>query len=568
MYIQRVVIENFRCFRNIEVNLSKLSLLIGENDAGKSNFIEALSLPLSTNGLEYAKKRLSVSDINIQCIQNFYSSILNKEKDEDILKKIPKVSVMLQFTDPQDFYEDEILSKWLITYDNKDTFQIRYDFKPKNDVDFLNIVKTQLSEKNSTSDIKWFTLPIELYEFQVVTVNNEKALSFSELKHISINSIGAERDDFSDSTALRSNSLLTKLLISTLKDDDKNKINTAYSDFFSQIEKTNVFKEVLSVGDDFENIKNFVNEIECIPNLPNLRNILSNITLAYGQEFLYQKGLGERNLVYMFLLFTYYKTVSKSFNLCCIEEPEAHLSVNNLRVATDFISKSLAKSNSMLQCILTTHNPAVINKLKINNVVVFTDDKAISLTSTGHELTNYLRKRPNFDILKLLFAEKVLLVEGPTEEMLINAYLSKDESILNNIEVLSVGQKGFRTFLDIWLKLNLDNANKKIGVVRDFDDQIQAKQDHDEYDKKNSNVTIRTTERYTLEDDLVNTGNNLKILSKLFELDENIGTVVDFIKNAKTEGMLTICEAMLKDKDPIAIELPKHLSEIIKELQC
>ncbi|HCD3191569.1 TPA: AAA family ATPase, partial [Klebsiella oxytoca] len=154
-----------------------------------------------------------------------------------------------------------------------------------------------------------------------------------------------------------------------------------------------------------------------IPNLPNLKNILSNITLSYGQEFLYQKGLGERNLVFIFLFFAYFKSTSKEFNLCCVEEPEAHLGVNKLRSTIDFIQKSISESNGLLQTIVTTHNPSIINKLKIDNVIAFSGSNAVSLSSFGTELNDYLRKRPNFDILKLIYADKIILVEGPSEEI-------------------------------------------------------------------------------------------------------------------------------------------------------
>ncbi|MGO4276665.1 hypothetical protein AB4Z22_43725, partial [Paenibacillus sp. TAF58] len=64
-------------------------------------------------------------------------------------------------------------------------------------------------------------------------------------------------------------------------------------------------------------------------------------------------------------------------------------------------------------------------------------------------------------------------------------------------------------FLDIWLVLNSGNSNKKIGIVRDFDNQPNAKQQHDEYDEKHGNIFVRTTVGYTFEDDLVSAGQNV-----------------------------------------------------------
>ena len=99
-----------------------------------------------------------------------------------------------------------------------------------------------------------------------------------------------------------------------------------------------------------------------------------------------------------------------------------------------------------MQLLITSHNPKVINKLKLNNVIILKNNKAISLNNVNAELVNYLAKRPNFDILKILFATRLILVEGSTEEMFINTMLDKDIGILNEIEVIAIGQKGYKIF--------------------------------------------------------------------------------------------------------------------------
>ncbi|MFL7024545.1 ATP-dependent endonuclease [Enterovibrio norvegicus] len=561
MYIQKVVINNYRSFRDFKAQLQKLTIVIGENDTGKTNFFTALSLPLSGNLIDFNQKRLSVSDINKDAVIDFLTSVVNDDTEENQLKKIPKVSVTVEFADPKNAYETALLAKWIVADGDKETYKIRYDFKPKDDKDLLEVVKKSLAGK-TLDDINWFTLPVELYDYQIVSVNNEKPIAYSDLKHVSVHSINAERDDFSESSSMKSNSIFTKLLMNTLKDDDKGQINTAYSEFFSAIEKTETFDKVIGTNDDFENYDSIIKQLECTPNLPNLKNILSNITLKYGNEFLYQKGLGQRNLIYILILFAYYKSCGDTFNLCCIEEPEAHLSVNNLRLVRDFIEKSSSNSGSLVQTIISTHNPSIINKLKISNVLAFTGEKAISLSDTPTKLVDYLRKRPNFDILKLLFANKVILVEGPTEEMLISTYLSKQPA-LNDIDIIPIGQRGYATFLDIWLALNKDNQNKKIGVVRDYDNSDAAKAKHDAYDTANTNVTVRTTTNYTLEIDLVEAEDNLALLNGLFEMEGDLTTVSDHMINGKTARMLDVCDAMVDEENPLDIKLPAHIAEVI-----
>lgn len=563
MYIKKVTINNYRNFQSFEALLQKLTIVIGENDTGKTNFFSALSLPLSGNQIDFNQKRLNISDINKDSILEFFASIMDEESEDEQLSKIPKVLVTIEFVDPQNSYETALLAKWIVADGGKESYKIRYEFKPKNDNDLLELTRKLLAGK-AIDEVNWFILPIELYDYQIVSVNNEKVISFSDLKNVSIHNINAERDDFSESSSMKSNSIFTKLLMNTLGEEDKSEINTAYSEFFTAIEQTDTFDKIIGNNPDFENYNDIVEKLECIPNLPNLKNILSNITLRYGNEFLYQKGLGQRNLIYILILFAYYKSCGDTFNLCCIEEPEAHLSVNNLRLVRDFIEKSSSNSSTLVQTIISTHNPTIINKLQISNVLAFTGDKAINLAGAPEKLVDYLRKRPNFDILKLLFANKVILVEGTTEEMLISTFLSKEATVLNDVEVIAIGQRGYTNFLDIWLALNKGNNNKKIGVIRDYDNSDTAKEKHDAYDLSNSNVTVRTTRNYTLEIDLVETDGNLELLNTLFGMAGNIKEVSDYMISGKAARMLDICDAMVAKEKPLDIKLPAHIAEVIE----
>ena len=564
MFIRTVKIENYRAFQNFEIKLSPLSLIVGENEAGKTNLFDALALPLNSNDISFNKKRLSVSDINRKAINEFYQAIINRKEDNEIKALIPKVRVEVEFTDPKNIIEEGVIGKWIIGDEADDSYKIRYDFRPKDIDGFVKAAKDLLKGIEDIKDTRWFNLPIELYDYDVTQSNNGLKVSYSDLRLIAINSINAERDDFSESNTQKSNDILTKMLISSLEDSDKAKINSAYTSFFDAIESTETFKKIVTPDPDFENFfDELIDKLECIPNLPNLKSILSNITLKSGESYLYQRGLGYRNLVYIYLLFEFFSGNKNVLNLCCIEEPEAHLSVNNLRFATDFIYKSTQKSESSLQTIISSHSPQVINKLELTNVIVLSGNNAIHLTDSDKHLTNYLRKRPNFDILKLLLSNKTVLVEGTTEEMLINAILYRNNGNVSSLEVISIEQTGFTVFMDVWLQVNKGNVNKRISIIRDYDNNDSTKDKHQKYDIDNDNIRVRTTTKYTLEDDLAEADGNLDRLNKLFKKNYNTSDeMAEFMKKSKAERMLTIADSILdKKKDPIT--LPKHIQEAL-----
>ncbi|PHM39014.1 conjugal transfer protein [Xenorhabdus mauleonii] len=565
MYIRKVEIQNFRAFKEFEIILSNLSLIIGENEAGKTNLFDALSLPLNSNDISFNQKRLSVSDINRQSIIDFYTAILSNKPDTEIKSLIPKVLIKIEFTAPQGAVEEQVLSKWLTQDESGQSYCVQYSFRPKDEKEFIENAKEILNEVTDIKDTHWFSLPIEHYDYDITSTNNGKKVSYSDLKHIAINSINAERDDFSDNSTQKSNGILTKMLVNSLASTDKSLINSSYSAFFDSIENTDTFKKIVKPDPEFKNFFDHLDKLECIPNLPNLKSILSNITLKSGESYLYQRGLGYRNLVYIFLLFEFFKSNSYVFNLCCIEEPEAHLSINNLRFVTDFIYKSTKGKKSSLQTLVSSHSPLVINKLELSNVIVLSDSKAIQLKDSSNELSNYLRKRPNFDILKLLFSDRTILVEGPTEEMLINSILCNDNENINRVEVISIGQKGYKTFMDIWLQVNKNNSQKKLGIIRDYDNQYNAKAEHDRYDDDNDNIIVRTTEKYTLEDDLVSAGNNLTSLQTIFgRKTDNDEKMVKFLKDGKAECMLRICDAIFQKDKTQNITLPKHIQDVLE----
>ncbi|MFR5525461.1 DUF2813 domain-containing protein [Holdemania filiformis] len=568
MYIKNIHIENFRNFQYIDIPLNQFTIIIGENDTGKSNLLDAIRLVLNNNGLQYFSRSLSITDINEESVERFQNylqenakEISEKLEDKDFMKsvykKIPIVKVKITFVDAKTEYQKQLLKDWInLSEDDEICFEVEYAYAPCKLRDFIEECLF-LQDK-----VENFMIPVEKYEYRIYSVNNSKSINKDKVKNFNISIINAERDTFSESDKQYSYKLVSSLIERSITKEDRAQIEDSYNKFFDEIQDIKSFKKIfekIQENKKFENLKDFIDEIQLIPNFPNLKNIFTNINIGYGEEFLYQKGLGTRNFMYLILLFSYFQNNDKTFDFLCIEEPEAHLCVNNFNLVLDFIKKSVEVKNDFMQLLITSHNPKVINKLKLNNVVVLKNGKAISLKQVDDKLVNYLAKRPNFDILKILFAKRLILVEGPTEEMFINTFLDKEVESLNEIEVIAIGQKGYKTFLDIWLQIHKEDSTSCIGVVRDFDNQPNAKQEHQTYDDENENIFVRTTEGYTLEDDLAATGKNETVIKDYFETQE---AASKFLKDSKADNMRRLCEAIAENE--IIIELPKHIGEIIE----
>ena len=157
-----------------------------------------------------------------------------------------------------------------------------------------------------------------------------------------------------------------------------------------------------------------------------IRVIIENITLSYGSDMLFQRGLGTRNLIFLLTLYSYFlNDTFKRFNLVCIEEPESHLDISNLKIAIEFFQKAQGK-NTLTQLVISTHSNQIMNKLKLTNVILLLDnDCAVDLSNIDPELVYYLAKRENFDTLNMFYASKLIMVEGATEEIYINSLLQR-----------------------------------------------------------------------------------------------------------------------------------------------
>lgn len=110
MYISTIYIENFRNFRIIDIPLKAFSIIIGENDSGKSNLLDAIRLVLYNNSLNYYSKVLSITDFNKEIVNEFYDYLKSNRLEinqkigdsqymKKIYEKIPVVCIKITFLD-------------------------------------------------------------------------------------------------------------------------------------------------------------------------------------------------------------------------------------------------------------------------------------------------------------------------------------------------------------------------------------------------------------------------------------------------------------------------------------
>ncbi|AXJ09700.1 ATP-dependent endonuclease [Arthrobacter sp. PM3] len=155
-----------------------------------------------------------------------------------------------------------------------------------------------------------------------------------------------------------------------------------------------------------------------------------------------------------------------------IEEPENHLSHTNLNVLLDRID---ALSHDDQQVFVSTHSSFVLNRLGLSRLRLVSDGDVRPFVDLSGDTVEYFRKLPGFDTLRLVLAQRVVLVEGPSDEILFERFYRDRwhcRPIDDGIEVFSMRGLSHRRFLEL-AKL----VGKRCVILSDNDGRTQTEID-------------------------------------------------------------------------------------------
>ena len=238
-----------------------------------------------------------------------------------------------------------------------------------------------------------------------------------------------------------------------------------------------------------------------------------------------------------------------------LEEPENHLSHTNLNV----LLANLQEKTRGKQVIIVTHSSFVLNKLGIRNVMVFDGESAPRLTELSVDTQDFFMKLPGFDTLRMILARRAILVEGRSDELIVQkAYKMVHGAlpIARGVDVISVGTASKR-FLEIASQLKT-----AIAVIADNDgsaDTVRRK--YREYsDLDNIDLYFDPDERFsTLEPQLLK-ANNLEImnqaLGKSFTSDHEL---LKHMSNNKADCALRLFNTAVN------FEIPEYIRDAITQ---
>lgn len=294
-----------------------------------------------------------------------------------------------------------------------------------------------------------------------------------------------------------------------------------------QDSKTAIQKQIENKKIEFQNFcKKFNQELDIQLSDPKMSD--EKVYIVDGdKEHNYRIGSGYKSIANIIL-----NTLNENYNIILIDEIENHLHPSLIRT----LIRELRNVNNTI-IIGTTHSPVVINELKMEELIYITGKKLSSIsTENRNKLNIFLHPGRS----ELMLSNNVILVEGYTEELLLNNYLYNNNY---NWTVINVAGIMFTPYIELSVLLN-----KKVIVISDNDKSLSDELKKSERFNNLNNLCIKNNIKLlevdnTLETDLYNNGflNNCDELLKSHEKHAEIKVAK---KNKKTE----IAEKLIEDK--------------------
>ena len=464
MRIDKVKIENFKCFEGkFSLGLNKgINILVGNNEAGKSTILEAIHLALSgvLNG-RYLKNELSQYLFNKEVEKKYIKSL-----ETESPQTLPYISIEL-FLSGEDC---PALARLKGNNNSEKSSGSGVSFR----IEFDDQYQSEYEELVKTGGIK--TIPIEYYKISWRSFARDAITSRSiPIKSALIDSSRARVLNGSDA-------YISRIIRENLEDRERVEISQAHRRMKEAFMNE---KSVQSINKKIKENANITDKDIKISVDLSTQNAWETSLMTYLDDIpLHYVGRGEQSIVKASLAMSHKK--SQEANVILLEEPENHLSHSKLNELLKRISANLKEK----QLIVSTHSSFVANKLGLDQLIFLNDSKSTRLNELGPNTKDFFSKLAGYDTLRLILCKKAILVEGDSDELIVQkAYMIHNEGRLpieDGIDVISVGTS-FLRFLEVAEKIDKD-----VVVVTDNDGGIKAvKKKYSKYLGENSKKNIK-----------------------------------------------------------------------------
>ncbi|CCK80744.1 ATP-dependent nuclease [Desulfobacula toluolica] len=518
MFISKIEIKNFRNFENSEIDFNEgTNVIIGHNNAGKSNLLKALSLIFNPE----SGRKLKVDDFYKKINTDSY---FEQDANGDLKIKSPPKIVISAFISQSinDNSTNEIqpddnntIYEWRIQTSPYYIARLTYEFfLPEGDEtkEYIDSITKLIDKGIKTKDSYWNLIHRKFIHKYISRIYGgiaklKNRADSDQLRKFDFQFLDAIRD-VEKELFTGKNTLLKDVLKYFL--DHKITIDTNLSEEQKQENKESKHEEFATKSSEV--IMQLKQRINTDPILeyskdvgasiggePDFEGSIDEVELFSTLRLIVEKetgiklpathnGLGYNNLLFISVLLAKMQMSrsdyvsqddKKVFPMLIIEEPEAHLHPSMQFKFLKFLKENLKTKNEVRQIFITTHSTHITSAVELDEIIclnvddennlqiaypgkVFDSDKAEDKKSKA-----YVKRFLDATKSDMLFAKTVLLVEGVAEQLLIHCLADYENKSLedNHVAVVNVNGRYFNHFLKLF-DFDSNDTFKKHAIQR------------------------------------------------------------------------------------------------------